>query len=233
MNGLPKRDRRGSGSRGIGEPQVFTDQTAAPLAPTICELSSLRPVWLDVVRDKAGRALWNEFVARYHPLGCKRTFGCTLRYFITSAQGTLGCILMGSAALALTVRDRWIGWSRRERLSRLPWVINNQRLLILPWVTAPHLASHVLGQLARRVAADWEASWGFRPMLMETFVDPAQHRGVCYRAAGWQLLGETTGEGIRRPGCTYRTTPKLIFVRPLSQDFRTQLRISPGEAKNA
>ena len=220
---LPEKTARGGRQEWRAAPKTFTTRTAPPTRPVREELSGLRPVQLEVVADDATKALWNEYVARHHPLGCKRTSGCTLRYFITSARGRLGCVLMGSAALALTTRDRWIGWSRKERLARLPWVVNNQRLLVFPWVATPHLASHVLGQLARRVATDWEARWGFRPLLMETFVDPAQHRGSCYRAAGWQLIGETTGEGIRRPGCTYRTTPKLIFVRPLSQDFRAQL----------
>lgn len=228
---LPPKDPRGGSRRWGGEPKVFTDRTASPLAPMVGDLSQLGPVRLEVISGNAERALWTEFVARYHPMGCKRTFGSTLRYFITSARGTLGCILMGSSALALTERDRWIGWSRQERLSRLPWVINNQRLLLFPWVSTPHLASHILGQLARRVVADWEARWDYRPVLMETFVDPAQHRGVCYRAAGWELLGETTGEGIRRTHQEYRTTPKLIFVRPLSESFRAQLCSMPPKTK--
>ena len=34
---------------------------------------------------------------------------------------------------------------------------NNTRFLILPWVVVPHLASHVLGLIARRIRADWQA----------------------------------------------------------------------------
>ena len=86
-----------------------------------------------------------------------------------------------------------------------------------------HLASHVLGQLVRRVGDDWEARWGYRPVLLETFVDPARFRGSCYRAAGWELLGRTTGEGLVRPGKQYCTSPKLIFAKPLQADFRRLL----------
>ena len=86
-----------------------------------------------------------------------------------------------------------------------------------------NLASHVLGQLARRVGEDWEVRWGYRPLLLETFVDPARFRGSCYRAAGWTLLGRTSGEGLVRPGKQYRTNPKLIFAKPLQSDFRALL----------
>jgi hypothetical protein len=131
----------------------------------------------------------------------------------------LGCLLIGGAAKTIHDRDRWIGWDVAHRRHNLSWVINNSRYLIFPWVQIPHLASHALGQLARRVAQDWEARWGYRPVLMETFVDPRQHTGICYQAAGWEMLGETCGKGITRPGKYYtqwhslknKTTKKYLF----------------------
>ena len=102
-------------------------------------------------------------------------------------------------------------------------MINNSRYLIFPWVQIPHLASHVLAQLSRRVASDWENCWGYRPVLMETFVDPKHYAGTCYKAAGWQNVGMTTGKGISRPGKAYKTTPKTIFVKPLTRQFRPLL----------
>jgi len=135
----------------------------------------------------------------------------------------LGCVVLSGPAKALTARDRWIGWEDRQRLANLPWVINNSRYLIFPWIEVANLASHVLGQLARRVGDDWERRWGYRPVLLETFVDPAHFRGSCYRAAGWERLGRTTGEGLVRPGKQYQTSPKLIFAKPLQADFRRLL----------
>ena len=102
-------------------------------------------------------------------------------------------------------------------------MLNNSRYLIFPGIEVANLASHVLAQLAQRVGDDWQARWGYRPVLMETFVDPTRFRGTCYRAAGWTLLGRTTGDGLVRPGKHYQTSPKLIFAKPLQADFRTQL----------
>ena len=102
-------------------------------------------------------------------------------------------------------------------------MVNNSRFLIFPGVEVANLASHVLGQLARRAGDDWQQRWGYRPVLLETFVDPRRFQGSCYRAAGWELLGHTTGEGLVRPGKEYRTTPKLIFAKPLQADFRRLL----------
>jgi len=200
-------------------PSARTD----PAAPFVRSLSELEPVQLRLARDAHEQSLWNDFVERYHPLGYKKPFGYWARYFIESGAHRLGCVLLAGAAKALTARDRWIGWTDRQRLKNLPWVLNNSRYLIFPWVEVANLASHVLGQLARQVGDDWERRWGYRPLLLETFVDPAHFAGSCYRAAGWALLGRTTGEGLVRPGKHYRTSPKLIFAKPLQTDFRRLL----------
>ncbi len=86
---------------------------------------------------------------------------------------------------------------------------------------------HVLGQLARRVAEDWHNQWGFSPLLMETFVDPHHYTGTCYRAAGWELLGETSGRGLARPGKPYKSSPRLVLVKPLQDAFRHLLCAKP------
>ncbi len=178
---------------------------------------------MQFLHDKELFQLWNEYVQRYHPLKFRRPFGHWLRYFVLADDEPLGCLLISGAAKSLHHRDHWIGWSVAERRRNLSWVINNNRYLIFPWVQIPHLASHVLAQLARRVAKDWENRWGYQPVLMETFVDPEQYSGTCYKAAGWQNVGMTTGEGIVRPGKHYTTSPKTIFVKPLNQQFRSLL----------
>jgi hypothetical protein len=186
-------------------------------------LKDIGQVRVEAVSDKESTGLWNEYVSRYHYLGYKQPFGYFLRYFIESEQGILGCLLFAGAAKALGVRDRWIGWREPDRLRNLAWVINNSRFLIFPWVSVKNLASHVLGQVNRRLQADWHQRWGYSPVLMETFINPAKYCGSCYKAANWQYLGMTTGEGLVRKGKRYRTSPKMILVKPLVKAFRSLL----------
>jgi hypothetical protein len=204
------------------KPICLTNRTK-PQSDIICKLKELDSVRLEVVKDKGSTGLWNEYVSRYHYLGYKNPFGTFLRYFIFCDRGILGCILFAGAAKALGVRDRWIGWGDNERLRNLAWVINNTRFLIFKWVRVKNLASHVLGQAGRRIRQDWNERWGYRPVLMETFVDPGRYHGSCYKASNWEYLGRTTGEGLVRKGKKYTTTPKMIFVKPLAKDFRSLL----------
>jgi hypothetical protein len=206
------------------KPSVRTD-LQPPIESGVGQIGWIR---LEVVREREAAGLWNEFVSRYHYLGYKPPFGCYLRYFVESEAGRLGCLLFSGSAKALGERDRWIGWSSRERLSRLGWIVNNTRFVVFPWVRVRNLASHVLGQAARCIREDWQERWGYRPVLLETFVDPRFFEGTCYRAANWLCLGMTTGEGLVRKSKCYTTSPKKIFVLPLVEDFRGVLCSSTG-----
>lgn len=194
-----------------------------PRPPVECSLKEVGTVRLELVRERQEAELWNEYVHRYHYLGYKHPFGCFARYFVESDHGVLGCLLFSGAAKALGERDRWIGWNEGSRLRNLGRVVNNTRFVIFPWVRVKNLASHVLGQAVRRIEEHWQERWSYRPVLLETFVDPRYFDGTCYRAANWQYLGMTTGAGLVRKGKKYTTSPKKIFVKPLADDFRTAL----------
>lgn len=218
---LPPKKKKPSTERVRGA--RHTKRTAPPDQGFEGKLADVSPVRLEIVEGRDQVKLWNEYLDRYHYLGYSKPFGCTLRYLILSEKGLLGCILIAGASRAVKARDEWIGWSRQRRQQNLPWVINNTRFLIFPWVEIRHLASHVLGQLACRVREDWQTRWGYEPLLLETFVDPAHYSGTCYRAAGWIELGRTTGMGLAREGKNYTSTPKSIYVKALSKDFRQRL----------
>ena len=204
------------------KPISLTKRTE-PQPDIVCDLSQLDSVRVEVVKDKESMGLWNEYMFRYHYLGYKYPFGTFMKYFVVSDQGILGCILFAGASRAIAPRDRWIGWGEKERMKNLSWVTNNSRFLIFEWVRVKNLASHVLGKTVRRIKDDWEERWGFKPLLIETFVDPRRYHGSCYKAANWKYLGMTTGEGLARKGKTYTTTPKMIFVNPLAKNFRSLL----------
>jgi hypothetical protein len=218
---------------GIRREAVAEQETGVAVNPQHGPLAAAMPVILEPVTARAAVREWNATVERHHPLGYRGAFGFRLRYFIQGRDGCLGCILMSGAAKAIAARDQWIGWDAATRLNHLARVVNNSRFLLFSEVRIPHLASHVLGQLARRVGDDWETHWGFRPLLLETFVDPARFRGTCYRAAGWHCLGTTRGRGLARPGRAYRSTPRLIFVKPLAADFRRGLGVIPSTPEDA
>jgi hypothetical protein len=201
---------------------LLTERTS-PRMEVEGPLSEVAPVTLGLVTEEEQSKLWKEYMERYHYLGYKRAIGFVLRYFIESKRGRLGCFLVGGASKSVAVRDEWIGWSYKQRMRNLPWVMNNQRMLIFPWVKVQHLASHVLGQLARQVGDDVERQWGFRPLLLETYVDPERYQGTCYQAAGWVRLGMSAGTGRPRRGQSYTTSPKILYVKPLARDFKQQL----------
>ena len=136
----------------------------------------------------------------------------------------LALLVIGAAAWKGAARDRWIGWDRRYQYDRLHLMANNSRFLILPEGRRPNLASRVLGLCERRVAADWQARFGYPLWLLETFVDPRFFRGTCYRAANWVEVGETRGYRRTRAGYSPQAeAPKRVWVRPLIADARRPL----------
>jgi hypothetical protein len=190
------------------------------------ELATVQPVEVVPVGGPGSQTsqMWNQLMNRYHPLGAGPLCGAQLRYLIRSAtQGWLGGLAFSAAAWQVDVRDRWIGWAAAARQQHLHQVIANSRLLILPHVRVPHLASHVLGQAVRRVAADWTARYGYAPLLVETFVEAARFPGTCYRAANWIEVGQTHGRG-RQDRTHQRAAPvKRVFVYALEAQARERL----------
>jgi hypothetical protein len=152
--------------------------------------------------------------------------GANLRYCVRSArypERVLACLLWTSAAWKMAARDRWIGWSAAQRARQLPFIVNNARFLILPWVRVPGLASKILGRCARQLPGDWELRYGYRPLLLETLVDAERFRGTCYRAANWVALGRTQGRGRMDRNHQATLRPKLVFVYPLGRQVLQRL----------
>jgi hypothetical protein len=186
------------------------------------------PLTLTVVgaERKADCRLWAEYVERYHYLGHRVPVGANLRYFVRSPrypEQVLACLLWSSAAWKMAARDRWIGWSAAQRARNLPFIVNNSRFLLLPWVRVQGLASKILGRSARQLPDDWERLYGYRPLLLETLVEEERFRGTCYRAANWIALGRTQGRGRMDRDHRSPLRPKLLFVYPLCRNVQQRL----------
>ena len=183
----------------------------------------LRDLRMEVVADRRDSHLWNEFIDRYHYLGYRPLPGAQLRYFAQAEGQILALLGFGAAAWKTAPRDHFIGWTAEQRESRLHLVVNNARFLILPWIHSRHLASKTLAIATRRLAKDWDLRYGYRPVLVETFVETRRFRGTCYKAANWTYVGDTQGRGKLDVEHVAKLPKKSVWVYPLVRDFRAIL----------
>lgn len=215
---LPKKRAKQSGA--FTPPKIDTSHLGEPIT---AELSAIAPITLKPIVSQEDRREWQGYIEAYHYLGYKHPFGSHIGYFIVSEplQKKLGCLLFSaSAAWALAPRDQWIGWEEKHRQKLLHLILSNNRFLIFPWVDVPNLASHVLSLVTKQIGNDWARRYGYRPVLIETFVDTTKYSGTCYTAANWHYLGQTKGRGNFDPKHEHKATIKDIFVYPLEKDWK-------------
>jgi hypothetical protein len=186
-------------------------------------LAELGVLAFQQVRRTPQEALFNSLLEQYHYLRYQQPVGEHLKYLVSAKGQVIACLAWCSAPRHLASRDRFIGWSAEARTRNLRLLAYNTRFLILPWVEVPHLASHILGRMAKIVPRDWQQMYAHPVYWLETFIDPARFKGTCYRAANWQCLGTTTGRG-HNARTKKRTQPvKELFGLPLTPRFRQLL----------
>jgi hypothetical protein len=209
------------------EPAPSEPPPDAPAWPRISgPLSELGLITLQpLAAGTPASRLWNAMMQAHHPQGRGPLCGAQIRYLIVSARhGPIGGLAVSAAAWRLHARDSFLGWTDAERTANLGGVVCNSRFLILPGVQVKHLASHVLGRLARQLPRDWHARYRITPWLMETYV-AAPHAGTAYRAANWTEVGLTAGRGRQDRTGKARLGRKRVFLYPLST--RTLNRLCP------
>jgi hypothetical protein len=191
-------------------------------APISGNLAAIGPISLQLATTDEERTSWKSYVQTYHYLGYKRPVGSHLYYFVVSEvlQQKLGCLLFSaSAAWALAPRDQWIGWAKKHKRKLLNLILVQNRFLIFPWVKVPNLATKILSLATKQVGDDWVRINGYRPVLIETFVDTTKYSGASYRAANWRYLGETQGRG-HDPKHEQNKSRKAIYAYPLQSDWQ-------------
>ena len=210
--------RKHPGKRRKPATDILLDQS-----PIQGPLRTLMPIEMQQVRRTGLESLFNSLIERDHYLGYTPPVGEHLKYMCCLRNRPVACLVWSSAPWHMGPRDRFIGWSPAVRRANLHLIVCNTRFLILPWVHVPHLASHILGKMARRISADWQEVYNHPVYYLETFVDQERFAGTCYRAANWQHLGQTTGRGIKDKVHKVTLSKKDVLGYPLSRDFRKRL----------
>jgi len=191
--------------------------------PIVSDLEGLTPVELRRLEGEE-RSLFSCLLATYHYLGFGRTVGENMAYMAFDRyERPLAALLFGSAAWRCAPRDSFLGWNSEVRAANLNLVTNNTRFLILPWVQAPNLASHLLARSATRLDSDWQDKYRHPVHMLETFVERDRFTGACYRAANWTFLGSTKGRTRNDRAKSIKAPVKDVYVLGLTPSFREAL----------
>jgi hypothetical protein len=213
--------RKPTGGR---KPPPQLTAASAPREPLTVSERALREITLHAIDNRKDSFLWNELIERYHSLGHEPLPGAQIRYLVRSGPDLLAALGFGAAAWKVAPRDSFIGWTLQERQRNLHLIVNNARFLILPWIAARNLASRILSLAANRLPQDWQIRYGYKPLLLETFVERDRFRGTSYRAANWIHVGRTQGRGKLDRKKQYLLPVKDVFLYPLHRGFRQLLR---------
>jgi uncharacterized protein DUF4338 len=194
-------------------------------APLESSLAAVSPLQIQVVESgQADYQRFQRYLVQYHYLGYGGPVGENIGYLVRDPQGReLACVLFGAAAWKAASRDQWIGWSAPQRARALPFIANNSRFLVLPWVRIRCLASCLLGHIARRINADWQRKYGHPLHLLESFVEVDRFAGTCYRAANWIEVGRTVGRTRQDRYSTIQAPIKAVYLYPLHPKARQRL----------
>jgi len=199
-------------------PKIEVDQTLLE-----ADLSRISLLEIRQVKKTDQEKIFNSLIQHHHYLGYCHPVGEQLKYMIYAQDRPIACLSWSSAPRHIGARDRYIGWTKEDRVQGLQYIAYNSRFLILPWVKVPHLASHLLGLMAKNISRDWEKIYSHPLYLLETFVDTELFSGTCYKAANWQYLGDTTGRGKNEKNHMKTRSIKAIWGYPLTRDFRSRM----------
>ncbi len=194
-----------------------------PLWPPAASLDQARPLRLVQItaRDRPASDQWNACIAAHHYLGYTPLTGAQMRYTAYDRSGgPLAMLGFAAPAWQLAPRDRFIGWSPQTRQRHLGQIVNNSRLLVLPWARLPNLVSHLFKLVRARLAADWQARYHVTPVLIETFVETPRFTGTVYQASGWIPVGTTQGRGRQDTHRHHALPKKNIWLLPLRKDWK-------------
>ena len=223
----PARRRVRFGGASFAQTQL---RVPSRLEGTLQELRGLKLI-LVTSKDRELDRQWKKLVATHHYLGYRPLCGAQVRYLMVCEHGYVGALGFSAAALYLKARERWIGWSHAARQCHLSKVVANSRFVIAGGVRVKNLASKALGMAQKRLPQDWAQAYGYKPLLLETYVESKRFGATSYRAANWIRVGKTCGRGRQDREHREKKPIKDIYLYPLVPDSQKRLCEEPGPAR--
>jgi len=220
---LPAKRRESINNVVARRSRQATRTLALEMPPLEMSLKELGPVQIEQVRRTPQEDLYEHLIQEHHYLGYTQPVGEHLKYIIHARGQPIAAMGWSASTPNVGHRNRFIGWTRAQSIQNIHLIAYNTRYLILPWVRVPHLASHLLGQMARRISRDWQQLYGHPIYLLETFVDPERFIGTSYRAANWIYLGLTSGRGKNDQTNKVNRSRKEHLLYPLHKQCRQKL----------
>lgn len=208
-------------------------EEVAPPREVPSRVDEILELRLELVENEVDRSVWNELMIREHPLGMGWSVGRSVRYLVVSEHGILGAVGFGPSALELADREKWIGWNREQKREHLKRIVGMNRFLIRPSVKCSNLASQTLSLAVSRIRVDFEKIHGYRPWVLESFVDLSRYEGTCYQAANWVCIGQTCGRGRQDRFKRAEKTRKAIYLYELDPHFRARMGLEPDAGEVA
>jgi hypothetical protein len=181
---------------------------------------------IEVIVTWEDRKRFDRLLGQYHYMGQSKSVGDFLRQVAVLDGRWVGLLAWGAACYALKDRDRYIGWTPTLRAERQKLIVQNRRFALLSEKGAhPNLASRILGAAVKALSEQWQAHFGYVPLLAETFTDIEAFEGTCYKAAGWEALGRTKGFSRHRADFFVpNDRPKKLWVKKLRKNALELLR---------
>lgn len=181
------------------------------------------------------RERFDALLAQKHYLGVAPPVGDFLRQVVMRDGQWVALLVWGPAALKLKDREKWIGWNPALAAQRLKLVVQNRRYLLLhERGREPNLASQALAAACRALPGQWQAQFGYRPLIAESFTDPESYAGTCYKAGGWQPAGMSAGNSRHRADFFIPNgRPKRLWLRELEADARQKACAVPLAKEHA
>lgn len=175
------------------------------------------------------RERFESLLREKHYLGESARVGDFLRQVVERDGQWVALLVWGPAALKLKDREAWMGWNAAMAAERLKLVVQNRRyLLLVERGEEPNLASAALAASCRALPAQWQASFGYEPLVAESFTDPEAYHGTCYKASGWEAAGMSAGSSRAHPDFYVPNgKPKCLWLRELRKGARKLALAAP------